>query len=154
MTWLVDDVEAIHRIRLIARDGMLAQHPLIPYGFDGASGRDYSSNKKPGNLFKQDADFVLFEPEVDTTRRAGPSKVSPTRYWGTLVISLFSKDDSADLDHQRLLRVFSGWFEEKTVRDIRFRTLTPMSTARVMGFICFSGVLNFEFETNPKDTIL
>ena len=154
MTWLVDDVEAIHRIRLIARDGMLAAFPDLPYSFDSMSGRDYSANQVPGNLFKQDGDFAMFEPEVDTTRRAGPSKVSPTRYWGTLVITLHTKDDSADLDYMRRLRVFSAWFEEKTVSDIRFRTLTPLSTSRVMGFMSFSGVLSFEFETNPKDTTL
>lgn len=151
MTMLIDWPEALVRVQDIVFENA---PPDLRFSFETFSGRDYSANATPGSLFDQNYDFAVFEAAVDTIRRAGPSKVSPTRGWGVLSISLHTKDQDSDIAHMRALDVFSAWFAEKTVKDIRFRTFIPSSTARVMGFLSFSGVLSFEFEIQPKDSML
>ena len=99
-----------------------------------------------GPLFKQDGDFYLFEFDVDTTRRAGPGVNSPTRCWGTLAISLQTKDQGREIRFMRQLEQVASWFAEKTVRDIRFRTFTPLPRSRLIGFTSYQGVINFDFE--------
>ena len=99
-----------------------------------------------GPLFKQDNDFFLFEFDVDTTRRAGPGVNSPTRCWGTLAISLQTKDQGREIRFMRQLEQVASWFAEKTVRDIRFRTFTPLPRSRLIGFTSYQGVINFDFE--------
>ncbi len=149
MTNLVDLTEALYRIREVVQENAPAD---LPYSFEPYTGRDYSGNVQ-GDLYKQDLPFAVFDAAIDETRRAGPSKVSPTRAYGTIHLSYLTKDEDDDLAHMRQLGLFSAWFAEKTVKDIRFRTFTPTSTARVMGFLSFSGVLSFDFETTPKDVM-
>lgn len=145
-TW----VDALSRIQDIVFENIA---PDQSFSFETFTGRDYSGLVK-GSLFEQNNDFVVFEADVDTIRRAGPSKVSPSRAWGVLSISLHTKDQDNNLAQLGRLDVFSDWFAEKTVKDIRFRTFIPSSTSRVMGFLSFSGVLSFEYEIQPKDSTL
>lgn len=99
-----------------------------------------------GPLFDQNEDFFLFEAEVVDTKRAGASSISPTRCYGELAISLLTKNGTREIPNKRQLEEVSNWFAEKTIRGIRFRTFTPLSTAKVMGFTSYSGVLNFDFD--------
>lgn len=146
MTALVDTTEALSRIQ----DLVFSRAPSeLIYGFESFSALDVSGHVA-GSMFDQNADFVLFESDIDTTRRAGPSQVSPGRAWGSLTISLHTKNTDSDIARKRDLEVFSSWFAEKTLLDIRFRTFTPLGAARVMGFLVYSGVLSFDFETQPK----
>lgn len=149
MSMFVDLTEALYLIREIVQENA---PPELRYSFEPYTGRDYSGNTS-SDLYKQDGDFVVFDAEIDDSRRAGPSKVSPTRGYGTIHFSYYTKDEDDDLAHKRRLEVFSYWFAEKTVKNIRFRTYAPLSTVRAMGFLCFSGVLSFDFETTPKDVI-
>jgi hypothetical protein len=120
---------------------------LLAFDFEGA--HDVSVNAA-GALFSQNADFYLFESDVDTTRRAGPGVGSPRRAYGTLAISLMSKEPGAELFYMRQLEQVSGWFADQTIRSVRFRTFTPMRTTRVMGFTSYSGVMNFDFDLTPR----
>lgn len=139
-------VEALADIR----DVVFANAPAnMRFAFDFVYAEDVSDHQA-GSLFDQDEDFYLFEAEVDTVRRAGPSRVSPTRYWGSLSISVNTKVFGREIPYLQALETISSWFAEKTIGDIRFRTFTPMSTSRVRGFDSYSGVLSFDFETAPK----
>jgi len=146
MTVLIDTVESLSRIQDIVFENAPAD---LLFGFEYHSGRDASGHVQ-NSMFDQNLDFVLFEAEIDTTRRAGPSRVSPGRAWGSLTITLHTKNSKSDITQKRRLEVLSAWFAEKTLKDIRFRTWLPLSTARVMGFMAYSGVLSFDFETQPK----
>lgn len=143
MTSYVDALTAV-------RDIVFEKVPAdLRFAFDFIEAEDLSP-LQAGPLFRQDADFVLFEAEVDTSRRAGPSQVSPTRWWGTLAIAVNTKKIGQDIPYQRQLEQLANWFAEQTINDIRFRTFTPLSMSRVRGFASYSGVLNFDFETAPK----
>ncbi len=99
-----------------------------------------------GPLFKQDLDFALFEFDVDSSRRAGPGTFSPTRHWGTAAISIQTKEAGREIFYMRQLEQYASWFAEKTIRDIRFRTFTPLPRSRLIGFTSYQGVINFDFE--------
>lgn len=99
-----------------------------------------------GPLFDQNEEFFLFEAEIADIKRAGASAVSPTRCRGELVVSLLTKDSMREIPNKRRLEEVSNWFAEQTIRGIRFRTFTPLSTTKVMGFTSYSGVLNFDFD--------
>lgn len=99
-----------------------------------------------GPLFKQNKEFCLFEAQIDDVGRAGPSVASPTRCFGSLAISVLSKDSAKEITNRRFLEQVSGWFTEKTIRGIRFRTFQPVSPTRLMGFTSYTGVINFDFE--------
>lgn len=144
MLQYISDSEAI--IRELVLD---QADPVLRYAFDFSEDTDVGLSNA-GPLFKQDADFVLFESEVDNTFRAGPSQVSPTRCQGILAITLFTKDGAKALTHARQLEDISYWFANKTIRLVRFRPFTPLSTTRVMGFTAYSGVINFDFELQPR----
>lgn len=119
--------------------------PGTRFAFGLADDTD-AGNTAAGPLFKQDRDFFLFEFDVDTTRRAGPGVNSPTRCWGTLAISLQTKDQGREIRFMRQLEQAASWFAEKTVRGIRFRTFTPLPRSRLIGFTSYQGVINFDFE--------
>lgn len=144
---LADTTQALEVIRDIVAANI---DPTLRYSFEPMSARDFSNNYAGDSLYKQDMDFVLFEADVDTTRRAGPSVVSPSRAWGSVTITLHTKNMDDDLTYRRQVEVLSGWFTEKTVLDVRFRTYVPLPTTRVMGFLAFSGVFSFDFDLQPK----
>lgn len=115
------------------------------YAYDLAEGLDLSDNKS-GDLFKQNNDFVLFELGITDVRRAGPSVVSPTRVWGTLDLSLFTKATRDKVTFGGELEAFANWFQNETISGIRFREYVPTSVVPLHGFTSYNGVINFEFE--------
>lgn len=123
--------------------------PTLRFTFEPMSARDVSG-QYVGSLFEQNEAFVMFEAEIDDTRRAGPSQASPGRAYGGLTICLYTKNIDNAIADSRLVEVFSGWFAEKTVKGIRFRTFVPLKPSKLMGFTVYSGMLNFDFETQPK----
>lgn len=122
--------------------------PEMLYAFDFAEGTDVSSNAV-GALLEQDTDFWLFEWYIDDVGRAGPSRVSPRRYWGTLDISVFTKAPRDKVKFTGMLENVANWFQDETVSGIRFRTFLPTPAAPLKGFTSYSGVINFDFETPP-----
>lgn len=122
--------------------------PEMLYAFDFAEGTDVSSNAV-GALLEQDNDFWLFEWYIDDVGRAGPSRVSPRRYWGTLDISVFTKAPRDKVKFTGMLENVANWFQDETVSGIRFRTFLPTPAAPLKGFTSYSGVINFDFETPP-----
>ncbi len=105
-----------------------------------------AGDSQAGPLFKQDEDFVIFEFDVDSARRAGPGALSPTRHWGTAAISIQTKTQGREIFYMRQLEQYANWFAEKTIRSIRFRTFTPLPRSRLIGFTSYQGVINFDFE--------
>ncbi|MCY1300095.1 hypothetical protein D9M68_747990 [compost metagenome] len=134
--------DALVEIREIAFDRAPAD---LRFAFDFAVAEDVGG-LAAGPLFDQDGDFVLFESEVDDTRRAGVSEGAPTRAWGTLTLSLFTKNENREIPHLRQLEEISRWFADQTLREIRFRTFTPARTERPMGFTAYCGTINFDFD--------
>lgn len=118
------------------------------YAFDFSEGDDVSSNAV-GPLLEQDNDFWLFEWYIDRVGRAGPSIVSPRRYWGTLDISVFTKAPRDKVKFTGMLENVANWFQDETVSGVRFRTFSPTPAAPLKGFTAYSGVINFDFETSP-----
>jgi hypothetical protein len=118
------------------------------YAFDFAEGIDVSLNAA-GALLEQDNDFWLFEWYIDDVGRAGPSRVSPRRYWGALDISVFTKTPRDKVKFTGMLENVANWFQDETVSGIRFRTFLPTPAAPLKGFTSYSGVINFDFETPP-----
>lgn len=123
--------------------------PTLRYAFDFSEDTDVGL-LAAGPLFKQDGDFLLLESVVEQGGRAGPSLASPLRYAGSLFLSVMTKDSGKDLSHLRNLEDFSSWYADKTIRGIRFRTFIPTGNPRLMGFMSFTGVINFEFELQPR----
>ena len=138
--------DALSAIRKIAIDNA---PPTLRYAFDFTEDTDVGDTAA-GPLFKQDLDFLLLEPEIEQGGRAGPSIASPLRYYGSLYVSVLSKAGGKDLTHLRNLEDFSAWYADKTIRGIRFRTFTPTGNPRLLGFTAYTGVINFDFEIQPR----
>lgn len=138
--------DALSAIRKIAIDNAA---PTLRYAFDFTEDTDVGDTAA-GPLFKQDQDFLLLETEVEQSERAGPSVASPLRYYGSLYVSAMTKTSGKDLTHLRNLEDFSAWYADKTIRGIRFRTFTPTGNPRLMGFTAYTGVINFDFEIQPR----
>lgn len=138
--------DALSAIRKIAIDNAA---PTLRYAFDFTEDTDVGDTAA-GPLFKQDQDFLLLETEVEQSERAGPSVASPLRYYGSLYVSVLSKSSGKDLTHLRNLEDFSAWYADKTIRGIRFRTFTPTGNPRLLGFTAYTGVINFDFEIQPR----
>lgn len=134
--------EALGLIRDITLDNIGA---VTRFAFSFSEDEDVSA-LNAGHLFQQNEDFFLFEADLVDSRRVGPSQASPTRCWGELTITLYTKNPARELFHKALVEAASDWFAEKTLRDIRFRTFIPLSTAKVMGFTSYSGAINFDFD--------
>lgn len=103
-----------------------------------------------GALFTQGRDFLMFESEILDAERAGPSSASPTRCYGALAITLFSKNPAKQITHRKQLEQIASWFSNKTLRSVRFRTFVPVSMSRLMGFASYAGVINFDFEMTQE----
>lgn len=119
--------------------------PEMLYAFDFVEGQDLSDNDA-GVLLEQDADFWMFELDVQGTGRAGPSRVSPRRVRGALDISIFTKSPRDKVKFNTLLEGVANWFQDETVDGIRFRTFLPTPAVPMHGFTSYNGVINFEFE--------
>lgn len=117
----------------------------IPYTYDPINFSDASAYGK-GLLLSSDATkFLLAENVIFTSRRAGPSLPSPTRYTGTLVLSLYSKTYNQIPDTD-FLESLAMNFAEKTIDWIRYRVFTPHTPMMFSGFTVLSGAVDFEFE--------
>lgn len=138
--------DALSAIRKIAIDNAA---PTLRYAFDFTEDTDVGDTAS-GPLFKQDQDFLLLEPEIEQSERAGPSIASPLRYYGALYVSVLTKSSGKDLTHLRNLEDFSAWYADKTIRGIRFRTFTPTGNPPLLGFTAYTGVINFDFEIQPR----
>jgi hypothetical protein len=141
--YIADAYAAIREIAISRAD------PTLRYAFDFTEDTDVGDTAS-GPLFKQDQDFLLLEAEVDQGGRAGPSIASPRRYFGSLFVSVLTKSSGKDLTHLRNLEDFSSWYADKTIRGIRFRTFTPTGNPRLLGFTAYTGVINFDFELQPR----
>ena len=123
----------------------------IPYTFDPVNFLDASVTQK-GQLLSSNAKrFLLADTTIFDSRRAGPSRVSPTRYSGSLVLALYAKNANKLTD----LDTLEGWadnFSEKTISGVRFRTFTPYTTMMYSGFAVLSGAIDFDFELYRGET--
>lgn len=115
------------------------------YAYDIEEGQDLSNNNA-GMLFQQNKEFYLFELVIDEVNLAGPSVVSPTRVWGTLDLSLFTKAPRDKVEFGTKLEQVANWFQRSTLSGIRFRTYLPTAAVPLHGFTSYNGVINFEFE--------
>lgn len=125
--------------RKVVSIGLAEAYTFDVFTFEDASALGY------GDLTKQDAAFLLFTSEIMNSRRAGPSLVSPTRYYADLRIEYRTKTPKTLADC-RILESVANEFAEKTVGGIRFRTFTPMPARKSEGFIVYSGIIDFDFE--------
>lgn len=136
------------------RDVVFANAPAnMLFTFDQDEFVDMSA-QQAGPLLRQDNDFWLFETEIDDTRRAGPSMVSPTRCYGSLLIKLYSKRPRDEVRGLRALEEVADWFADRTIQGIRFRTFLPLTTGKESGFTSYRGVITTDFEIRPKRTVL
>lgn len=119
--------------------------PEMLYAFDFIEGLDLSDNDE-GVLLEQDSDFWMFELDIQRTRRAGPSRVSPRKVYGSLDIAIFTKAPRDKVKFNTLLEGVANWFQDETVDGIRFRTYLPTPPVPMHGFTSYNGVINFEFE--------
>lgn len=141
-TQLSSQVELDIRFRNYV-EGRVTQDML--YAYELEEGSDLSDNNA-GMLFQQDKDFFLFELVINEVNLAGPSLVSPTRVWGTLDLTLFTKEARDKVKFGTELETVANWFQRKTISGIRFRTYLPTATLPLHGFTSYNGVINFEFE--------
>lgn len=131
-------------------DGKVPSALLYAYNLE--EGLDLSVNKA-GDLFKQNKDFVLLELTIDRVRRAGPSRVSPTRVWGTLDLSIFTKGLRDKVKFAGQLEGMANWFQNETISGIRFREYEPSSVVPSHGFTSYNGMINFEFEIAAQGSV-
>lgn len=126
--------------------------PEALYAYNLEEGLDLSLNNA-GELFQQNKDFILLELSIDQVRRAGPSRVSPTRVWGTLDLSIFTKGQRDKVKFGSQLEVMANWFQNETISGIRFREYQPSSVVPSHGFTSYSGLINFEFEIVAQGSV-
>lgn len=119
--------------------------PDMRFGYDFVEGLDVSVNDA-GVLLEQDQDFWLFELDVISVKRVGPSQVAPRRVQGSLDVSLFTKAPRDKVKYGRKVEAVAEWFQDRTIDGIRFRTFTPVPPAPLHGFTAYGGVTNIEFE--------
>lgn len=116
----------------------------LPFSFDDEVIED-ASKFGLGELFLQEKPFLILSSVILSSRRAGPSKVSPSRYRGELYITYLTKEPST-LKDARLLEGVANKFAEQTIDGIRFRTYTPYPLSKDNGFTSYRGVIDFDFE--------
>lgn len=116
----------------------------LPYTFNTMTFVDSSESAK-GNLLAQNDPFLIVDIVPGTSKRVGPSKVSPTRYWYTLYLTYMTKKINHVKD-AKLLEEIGEWFREQTVDGIRFRTFTPYPIGNDQGFTYFQCMIPFDFE--------
>ncbi|WP_443699593.1 hypothetical protein [Pseudomonas sp.] len=115
------------------------------YAYVLEEGMDLGATRA-GMLFQQNKEFYLFELVIDDVNLAGPSVVSPTRVWGTLDLTLFTKAPRDKVEFGTKLEQVANWFQRSTISGIRFRTYMPTTVVPLHGFTSYNGVINFEFE--------
>lgn len=138
-----------HRFRSYVDDKV---SPELLYAYNLEEGLDLSTNRA-GQLFQQNKDFCLFELSIDRVRRAGPSRVSPTRVWGTLDLSIFTKAQRDKVKFAGQLEGMANWFQNETISGIRFRDYEPTSVVPSHGFTSYNGMINFEFEIVARGSV-
>lgn len=103
-----------------------------------------------GDLFHQDADFMMVEVRIDEVQKSGPGIHSPNRVFGGLEITFHTKDRFDEVGAQQTLEAAGNWFAQETIDGVRFREFVPTGDGRDRGFMMYSGTVVFEFETQPK----
>lgn len=116
----------------------------IRYTIDPLEAMDMSGLGS-GPLYDQNNDFLTFEYVIINSFRVGPTKVSPTRYQGDLIITYNTKQPYQP-NNGKILEQAANWFHEQTVDGIRFRTFTPYPVGKERGFTSYAGVIPFDFE--------
>ncbi|QBJ04564.1 hypothetical protein HOV23_gp010 [Pseudomonas phage Lana] len=119
--------------------------PDMIFGYDFTEGLDVSVNDV-GVLLEQDADFWLFELNIDDTGRAGVSQVAARRVLASLDITLFTKAPRDKVKYGRKVEAVADWFQDQTISGIRFRTFAPVPPTPLHGFTAYGGVTNMVFE--------
>lgn len=145
MTWHTSTVDG----DIAIRDTVFEKADAAMRFCFGLSDDTDAGQASAGPLFKQNGDFFMFESEIVDVERAGPGRASPLRCYGTLAISLMTKN-SREIHHRKLLEQTARWFAEKTIRGIRFRSFLPVSSTQLIGFTSHSGVINFDFEMTQE----
>ena len=143
----MDNVNDIHKVvrgeifSLMPEDGRVCFGYLTPEDA-GPAGL--------GDLFEQNLDFLMVELTVDQVRRSGPGMHSPRRVWGSVELSLFSKDRMNTYVLATRLETIADHFREQTIKGVRFRDFTPSGEIRDRGFTASTGMIPFDFETRAK----
>lgn len=141
----VNDIHQVVRERLFAR---------LPAGLGVCFSYFQTQDAGPaqlGELFHQDADFLLFEVVIDSVRRAGPGKHTHKKVRGGIELSLHTKDQLDLVGLEKRLEDAGNWFAEETIGGVRFREFFPTGlVGRDRGFQYSGGTVPFEFETQPK----
>ncbi len=119
--------------------------PGTRFAFDIVDAIDVG-DLQAGELFEQNADFWLFEIDVEDVGRAGPGMNSPKRCSGSLSITFCTKTASNTVPSLASLEAVARWFENQTIQGIRFRSFLPVRPAKIQGFTAYSGVMNCDFE--------
>ena len=128
----------------IIRTTVFSSGILIPFSFDDHTNRDATASRL-GDLFQQDNPFFTFRNVILNSKRVGPTKTAPTRYFGDLFITYLTKKPSSIKD-AKLLEGIANKFAEQTLDGIRFRTYTPYPVSKDNGFTAYAGVIDFDFE--------
>lgn len=102
-----------------------------------------------GELFEQNQPFFMVEVVVDETRRAGPSKMSPTHVYGGIEISVFTMDQGDPIGNKRRVEEIGRWFSDQNIETVKFHEFAPVGAGRLRGFQRYTGTVAFKFETEP-----
>ena len=141
MTWH----NSVYTYELVVRKKVVeeAQQHLFAFSLDDPID---ASQANVGELFNQDSDFFIVECESDEVVRSGPTIYSPNRCFGTLYISLYTKNSLSAIQSQMKLEKFSSMFSDKTIDGVRFKAYKPFETGKFLGFTRYAGSISFNFE--------
>lgn len=134
----ITDAEVVVRNKALEK---LAEDDLVT--FDILTMADVKTGT--GDLTKQDQPFFQFHVQFNNSRRVGPGRSSPTRYYADLYFSYFTKEPNY-LRDVKLQEEVANWFAEQTIDGVRFRTFTPYPKSKDNGFTQYLGVIDFDFE--------
>lgn len=115
------------------------------YAFDLDECQDASLLER-GTLLEQNEDFWMFETNIARVMRAGPGQNSPSRVLGELDVTLMTKSARDRVTFEEMVEVVAGWFTNKTIDGIRFRTFVPVRATPLHGFTAYGGTINYQFE--------
>lgn len=136
---------SVYSYEFVIRKMIIDSNPTSLFAFSMIDAID-ASQANAGDLFKQDNDFFIAESECSEVKRSGPTLLSPNRCFGTLYISLYTKQNLSAIANQQKLEQFSSMFSDKTIEGIRFRAYQPFETMKLLGFNRYSGSIQFNFE--------
>lgn len=140
----------LHEVHPVIR-GRLLEVPMLVERICFSLYQPYDAGPNlAGDLFEQDADFIMAEIDLPEVVRRGPGQHALRRAFGALDLTYYTKDVLDPYSAMVKLEEIADLFREETIGGVRFRNFTPTGEMRDRGFSAHTGTIAFDFDTSAK----